>query len=125
MAAMSAEQLAQRFHEHYERLAPEHGYKTREASAMPWEDVPEANKSLMIAVAGEVLRDLQQPRQFGSIEEMRAEPIEPEDPSAAPRTLTVSELLTIVHPDWSDKQIAEERARMVGETPPDVDPGRC
>lgn len=46
-----AEEIAREFHEAYERLAPEHGYKTREASAVPWADVPENNKALMMAVA--------------------------------------------------------------------------
>jgi hypothetical protein len=50
-----AEQVAQRFHETYERLAPDFGYKTREASAKPWADVPEQNKALMIAVCAELL----------------------------------------------------------------------
>jgi hypothetical protein len=50
-----AEELARLFHEIYEALAPEHGYKTREASAKPWADVPEANKGLMIAVAGKII----------------------------------------------------------------------
>jgi hypothetical protein len=50
-----AEDLAQRFHETYERLAPEFGYRTREASAKPWSDVPEQNKQLMIAVCRELL----------------------------------------------------------------------
>ncbi len=52
---MKAEQLAKLFHETYEFLAPGFGYKTREASAKPWEDVPENNKKLMIAVAEKVL----------------------------------------------------------------------
>ena len=52
---MTAEQIAQAFHEAYERLAPEFGYRTREASAKPWADVPEQNKSLMIAVAQSLL----------------------------------------------------------------------
>lgn len=52
---MTPEELAQAFHESYERQAPNFGYKTREASAKPWADVPEQNKSLMIAVAAEVL----------------------------------------------------------------------
>ncbi len=52
---MTPEQLAQLFHETYERLAPDHGYETREASAKPWADVPEQNRGLMVAVAGEVL----------------------------------------------------------------------
>lgn len=52
---MSAEHFARLFHEHYERLAPAHGYATREASAKPWGDVPMQNKALMIATAEQVL----------------------------------------------------------------------
>jgi hypothetical protein len=51
-----AEALARAFHETYERLAPSFGYETRRASAVPWEDVPSANRELMIAVAGDLLR---------------------------------------------------------------------
>lgn len=50
--------LAQRFHETYERLAPNFGYKTRETSAKPWEQVPEQNKRLMIAVCAEILAEV-------------------------------------------------------------------
>jgi hypothetical protein len=50
-----AELIARRFHESYERLAPSHGYETREASAKPWEDVPEQNRKLMVAVVRELL----------------------------------------------------------------------
>lgn len=49
--------LARAFHEAYERLAPDHGYQTRRASAVPWEAVPEANKTLMLATIGDVLAD--------------------------------------------------------------------
>jgi hypothetical protein len=52
---MTAEELAKLFHDTYEELAPGFGYRTREASAVPWSDVPEPNKSLMIAVADKVL----------------------------------------------------------------------
>lgn len=52
---LTAEQLAQKFHEAYERLAPEHSYQTRKASAVPWADVPANNKALMIAVCNEIL----------------------------------------------------------------------
>lgn len=52
---ITPESLAQFFHETYERLAPDFGYKTREASAKPWDTVPEQNKQLMIAVCREVL----------------------------------------------------------------------
>ena len=51
----TAEPIARAFHETYERLAPDHGYKTREASAKPWEEVPESNRNLMVAVVGELL----------------------------------------------------------------------
>jgi len=50
--------LARRFHEAYERLAPDYGYETRPESAVPWEDVPEANRRLMIAVCEEVVGPL-------------------------------------------------------------------
>lgn len=53
--AADAERVAQRFHETYERLAPDFGYKTREASAKPWADVPQQNRDLMIAVCAELL----------------------------------------------------------------------
>ncbi len=52
---MTPEGLAQMFHETYERLAPQYNYQTRKASAVPWADVPENNKRLMIAVAKEIL----------------------------------------------------------------------
>jgi hypothetical protein len=52
-----AEALAQRFHETYERLAPQFGYRTREESARPWEEIPERNQRLMVAVCAEILRD--------------------------------------------------------------------
>lgn len=52
---VEAEQLARRFHETYENLAPLYGYETRKASAVPWVDVPENNRRLMIAVCGRLL----------------------------------------------------------------------
>lgn len=50
-----AEKLAKLFHDTYEELAPSHGYETREASRKPWAEVPENNKSLMIAVCQRLL----------------------------------------------------------------------
>lgn len=55
---IGAEELARMFHEAYEKLAPNFGYKTREASAKPWSEVPENNKKLMIATASSVLLKL-------------------------------------------------------------------
>lgn len=52
-----AEQIARRFHEAYERLAPHHGYRTREESAMPWDEVPEQNRALMTNTVAVLLGD--------------------------------------------------------------------
>lgn len=54
-AKMSLEEIAKAFHEAYERLAPEHNYETRKASAVLWEEVPEQNRFLMIAVVHELI----------------------------------------------------------------------
>jgi len=50
-----AHDIAREFHETYERLAPSYGYETRKESAVPWEDVPEQNKSLMVGVVADLL----------------------------------------------------------------------
>jgi hypothetical protein len=55
---MTPGELAQLFHETYERLAPDFGYETRRDSAVPWSEVPEQNRQLMTAVCGEVLGHL-------------------------------------------------------------------
>lgn len=52
-----AEAIAREFHEAYERLAPKHGYSTRKESAVPWQDVPQQNRELMIAVVEDLLRE--------------------------------------------------------------------
>ena len=52
----AAERVARAFHEAYERRVPEHGYRTREASAKPWADVPANNRALMISVVVELLQ---------------------------------------------------------------------
>lgn len=51
----AAEQVAREFHAAYERLAPGHGYETRQASAKPWEEVPDNNRSLMVATVQDLL----------------------------------------------------------------------
>jgi hypothetical protein len=54
-SAPNAEEVAKFFHETYEKLAPEFGYETRKESAVPWEEVPEKNRRLMVAVAAIVI----------------------------------------------------------------------
>ncbi len=51
----NSEKIAKAFHESYERLAPEHSYETRKASAKPWDEVPENNRKLMVAVVEDLL----------------------------------------------------------------------
>lgn len=55
MKTPSAEQLACQFHLAYERLAVAHDYETRKESAVPWKDVPEKNRNLMIEVCKNVM----------------------------------------------------------------------
>ena len=52
---LGVEGLAKKFHEEYERLAPEFGYKTRKESAVPWDEVPEHNRALMRKVCAVVM----------------------------------------------------------------------
>lgn len=59
LETMQPEELARRFHDTYETLAPHFGYETRAASAVPWEQVPANNKNLMIAVCRTLLAFLQ------------------------------------------------------------------
>lgn len=49
--ATTPAELAQRFHEAYERLAPRFGV----VGALPWAEVPDRNRQLMTAVCAEVL----------------------------------------------------------------------
>jgi hypothetical protein len=42
--------IAAAFHTAYEKLAPKFNYETRPDSAVPWDDVPLANRALMTAV---------------------------------------------------------------------------
>lgn len=49
------ENIAESFHEAYERLAPDFGWVTRESTATRWDQIPEENRSLMIAVVEELL----------------------------------------------------------------------
>jgi hypothetical protein len=64
-----AESVAKLFHEAYERLAPAFGYETREATRVPWEQVPERNKHLMIAATAEVLAMLFPPEEVSTSDE--------------------------------------------------------
>lgn len=54
---LKPEELAEKFHTIYEKLAPQFGYKTKEESAKPWGEVPEQNKQLMIAVCKGILNE--------------------------------------------------------------------
>ena len=51
----NSERIAKAFHESYERQAPSMGYETRKDSAVPWEEVPEKNRNLMIKVVEDLI----------------------------------------------------------------------
>ena len=46
----SAEYVAKAFHDAYEEFAPQFGYETRKESAVPWDEVSENYRNLMLAV---------------------------------------------------------------------------
>jgi hypothetical protein len=54
---LNAHGIARRFHETYEDLAPEMDYVTRAESRVPWEDVPDKNRRLMVATVQRLLDD--------------------------------------------------------------------
>lgn len=56
---MSAlEEYTHRFHEAYERRAPDYGWKTQAESAVPWDEVPVMNRALMLDTVNEVFGPL-------------------------------------------------------------------
>lgn len=48
--------IAEWFHTYYEMLSPAYGYETRRDSAVPWADVPENNKLLMLHTVKALLK---------------------------------------------------------------------
>lgn len=46
-----AERIARAFHGVYETLGPEYGYESRPESRVPWAEVPEKNRALMVGTA--------------------------------------------------------------------------
>ena len=53
---LAAMELARRFHETAARLAPAFGEETGNESAVPWREVPEQHKRLLVAVCYEIRR---------------------------------------------------------------------
>ena len=51
----TAERIARAFHDAYEELAPGEGWETQERSRKPWDEVPEANRRVMIATVKRLL----------------------------------------------------------------------
>ncbi len=51
------DRIAKAFHNNYEELTPHFGYKTRETSAKPWDEVPDNNRFLMCAVIERLIGD--------------------------------------------------------------------
>jgi hypothetical protein len=47
--------IGQFFHDEYERLAPEHGWETQDATRVHWNDLPPNNRALMIRAVRSLL----------------------------------------------------------------------
>ncbi len=119
MRKLDGAALAQKFHETYERLAPQFGYQTRKESAGAWESVPEKNRQLMIAVATEILSTTQPDEQKTQLlRELRDDIIEQAtDTLWVGLTDTVCERLTmIIGDDWgADGDTSSLRSRQIGQ----------
>ena len=120
----SAEQLAQAFHENYERLAPQFNYSTRVASAVPWADVPEINKALMIATAEAVLAGRESKQHtdretlIGILEDQGVNSYDGADPERVADAILAYPSLSLVaaRRDFAEKASAHMRANGHGFT---------
>ena len=103
--------LAIHFHDTYERLAPEYGYKTREESAVPWKDVPEANRRLMEATVRVVLAETMArfDKDAATIDALRDSLAEAERALVAEREVSVQ--VDRAARDWQAKLAEAERER--------------
>lgn len=57
MSDLNIEGIAKLFHDRYEYLAPNYGWKTQEQSAVPWDELPENQKDLMVHVVANLIDD--------------------------------------------------------------------
>jgi hypothetical protein len=55
IAGRTPGEIAHAFHDAYEALAPHFGYRTREATAKPWDEIPRVSQDLMVATVRAVL----------------------------------------------------------------------
>lgn len=55
LSGEGVEAVAREFHESYEDFAVGAGWKTQDASSVPWEQIPEANRQTMLATVGDLL----------------------------------------------------------------------
>lgn len=55
---MTPDKLAELFHETYERLAPAFGWRTKKGCNVPFAQLPQRNKALMVATCQTVLTAL-------------------------------------------------------------------
>jgi len=105
----TAEELARFFHETTRSSLRSAGVtgETREATRVEWEDVPDNNKSLMIAVAGYVLDAMERDGLFDNpliesvhLHELEGGPIELSDESVQRIAKAVAQE---VRPAWVDR----------------------
>jgi hypothetical protein len=94
ISEVTPEDVAEMFHDAYENFAPLFGYKTRDATAVPWDQVPEDNRALMIATIRNVL--IERLNIWRTVESLQAEV---ERLRAVIETIACSEAPALPHPD--------------------------
>jgi hypothetical protein len=64
-------QLAVLMHRKYEKLSKENNWDTQEECRVVFDDLPEANKKVMLGVAEFVFNEINDERKQGALEELR------------------------------------------------------
>jgi hypothetical protein len=117
---MNAETMARLFHETYERLATAFGWKTKKGCNVPFEQLPQRNKALMIATCQTILNELQNINERGHQGGMRDKPApsltttrsHEIECSGAPATLRrpapQHSQQSITSPSWCDLKVCSE-----------------
>ena len=114
---LGAEVLARRFHELYERIAPQFGYRTRKGTRVPWSELPDDNRELMLLVSGKIIEEIVSPREAGVVIKATAKGFESGRSSLAQRLAdaesTLADTLKALH-DATERErtLADENAKL-------------
>lgn len=62
MNIWNSEELAKFFHDEYDKLAPRYGWRTQISTQVTFDQLPDNNRALMVAVCEQVVEEFRQER---------------------------------------------------------------